>query len=190
MSSFLSNSVLLAVYGAALAVGLGLIGLAIVSLLRSFTAGSQASTAGQAQRLNRGLAYSLGLGAAVLGAVGLVALLVFRLSPAVSLLWASGAGLVAGALAEIILVYLPSRRQQEEASLAIDADGREARVVIAIPASGLGEVAYQDGAETIHLGARSATGQPIDRDSRVRIERVASRVAIVRPISGAVGGGR
>ena len=52
------------------------------------------------------------------------------------------------------------------------------------------QVAYQDGAETIHLGARSATGQPIDRDSRVRIERVASRVAIVRPISGAVGGGR
>jgi hypothetical protein len=190
MSSFLSNSVLLAVYGAALAVGLGLIGLAIVSLLRSFTPGSQASTSGSGRRLNRGLTYSLGLGAAVLGAVGLLALLVFRLSPAVSFVWASGAGLVAGALAEIILVYLPSRRQREEASLAIDADGREARVVIAIPASGLGEVAYQDGAETIHLGARSATGQPIDRDSRVRIERVASRVAIVRPISGAVGGGR
>jgi hypothetical protein len=49
MSSFLSNSVLLAVYGAALAVGLGLIGLAIVSLLRSFTPGSQASTAGPGQ---------------------------------------------------------------------------------------------------------------------------------------------
>ena len=89
MSSFLSNSVLLAVYGAALAVGLGLIGLAIVSLLRSFTPGSQASTSGSGRRLNRGLTYSLGLGAAVLGAVGLLALLVFRLSPAVSLLWAS-----------------------------------------------------------------------------------------------------
>jgi membrane protein implicated in regulation of membrane protease activity len=190
MSSFLSTSVLLVVYGGALAVGLGLIGLAIVSLLRSFTPGSQASTAGRGRRLNRALTYSLGLGAAVLGAVGLLALLVFRLSPAASLLWAAGAGLVAGALAEILLVYLPNRRQQEETTLAIDADGREARVVIPIPASGLGEVAYQDGAETIHLGARSATGQPIGRDSQVRIERVASRVAIVRPIGGATRGGR
>ena len=190
MSSFLSNSVLLAIYGAALAAGLGLIGLAIISLLRSFTPGSQASTDGRTRRLNRGLTYSLGLGAAVLGAVGLLALLVFRLSPAVSLLWALGAGLVVGALAEILLVYLPSRRQREETTLAIDADGREARVVIPIPASGLGEVAYQDGAETIHLGARSATGRPIGRDSRVRIERIASRVAIVRPVGGPVGGKR
>jgi hypothetical protein len=188
MSSFLTNSVLLAVYGGALALGLGLIGLAIVSLLRSFTPGSQASTDGRGRRLNRALAYSLGLGAAVLGAVGLPALLLFRLSPAVSLLWAGGAGLVAGALAEILFVYLPNRRQQEEATLAIDADGREARVVIPIPASGLGEVAYQDGGETIHLGARSATGQPIGRDSRVRIERVASRVAIVRLVGPTKGG--
>lgn len=44
------------------AVGLGLIGLAIVSLLRSFTPGSQASTDGRGRRLNRALAYSLGLG--------------------------------------------------------------------------------------------------------------------------------
>jgi membrane protein implicated in regulation of membrane protease activity len=190
MSSFLSNSVLLAIYGGALAVGLALIGLAVVSLLRSFTPGRQASSDGRGRRLNRALAYSLGLGAAVLGAVGLLALLVFRLSPLPSVWWALGAGLVAGALAEIILVYLPNRRRVEEATIAIDADGREARVVIPIPASGLGEVTYQDGAETIHLGARSATGQPIGRDSRVRIERVSRRVAIVRPVGGPVGGER
>ena len=184
MSSFLSHSVLLVVYGGALAVGLAFIGLAVVSLLRSFTPGSQAAADGRGRRLNRALTYSLGLGAAVLGGVGLLALLVLRLSPAASLAWALGAALVAGALAEIILVYLPNQRRQEEAGIAIEADGREARVVIPIPASGLGEVVYQDGAETIHLGARSATGQPIGRDSRVRIERVAGRVAIVRPATG------
>ena len=190
MSGFLSQSVLIAVYGGALAVGLALIGLAVVSLLRSFTPGSQASAEGGGRRLNRALAYSLGLGAAVLGAAGLLALLVVRLSPLASLWWALGAGLVAGALAEIILVYLPNRRRRAEATIAIDADGREARVVIPIPASGLGEVVYQDGAEAIHLGARSATGQPIGRGSRVYIERVASRVAIVRPAGGPAGGER
>ena len=124
------------------------------------------------------------------GGVGLPALLVFRLSPAASFAWALGAGLVVGALAEIILVYLPSRRQAEESDIAIDANGREAQVVIPIPASGLGEVTYRDGEETIHLGARSATGQPIGRGSRVRIERVARRVAIVRPATGPAGSER
>lgn len=190
MSSLLSHSVLLVVYSGALLVGLGLIGLAVVSLLRSFTPGSQASSEGSGGRLNRALTYSFGLGAAVLGAVGLLALLVFRLSPGAGLVWALGAGLVAGALAGILFVYLPNRRRRDEAEIAIDADGREAQVVIAIPASGLGEVVYQDGAETIHLGARSATGQPIGRGRRVRIERVARRVAVVRPVVASGGGER
>ena len=190
MSSFLSHSVLLVIYSGALLVGLVLIGLAVVSLLRSFTPGSQAANEGGGRRPNRGLAYSLGLGAAVLGAIGLLTLLVLRLSSQVTLVWALGGGLVVGALAEILLVYLPNRRQVAETAIAIDADGREARVVIPIPASGLGEVVYQDGAETIHLGARSATGEPIGRDSRVRIERVARRVAVVRPVGNPAGGER
>ncbi|MBX7253144.1 MAG: hypothetical protein K1X50_14270, partial [Candidatus Promineofilum sp.] len=94
------------------------------------------------------------------------------------------AGLLAGLVAAFIFVVAPNRRRREEAGLAIAADGREARVVILIPASGLGEVAYQDGAEAIHLGARSATGQLIDAGRRVRIERVAHRVAIVHPLDG------
>ena len=56
MSGFLSQSVLIAVYGGALAVGLALILLAVASLLRSFTPGSQASAEGGGRRLNRALA--------------------------------------------------------------------------------------------------------------------------------------
>ena len=63
MNSFLSHSVLLVVYGGALAVGLAFIALAVVSLLRSFTPGSQATSDGRGRRLNRALTYSLGLGA-------------------------------------------------------------------------------------------------------------------------------
>ena len=118
------------------------------------------------------------------GGVGLLALLLLRAGPGTSLLAALGAGLLSGLVAAFIFVVAPNRRRREEAGLAIAADGREARVVIPIPASGLGEVAYQDGAEAIHLGARSATGQLIDAGRRVRIERIVHRVAIVRPLDG------
>lgn len=191
MSGFLSRSVLLAIYGGALAVGLALIAAAVISLLRSFTPGSQPAAEGQSRRLNRGAIYAVGLGVAVLGGAGLGALLL-RLSPELSTVTALGAGLLVGLVAALLLIYVPNRRRREETGLAIEADGREARVVIAIPASGLGEVAYDDGAETVHLGARSATGRTIAADSQVRIERLAGRVAVVRPISanGAAGSRR
>jgi len=184
MSSILSRSALLLVYGVALAIGLALIGTAVFWLLRSFTAGRQPSAGAQGWRLGRGAVYSLGLGAAVLGGVGLLALLLLRAEPATSLLAALAAGLLAGLIAALLLIIVPNRQRREEAGLAIAADGREARVIIPIPSSGLGEVVYRDGAETIHLGARSATGQLITAGSRVRIERVAHRVAIVRPLDG------
>ncbi len=151
--------------------------------MRSFTPGSQPAAKAHGRRLNRGAAYSLGLGAAVLGGVGLLALLL-RAGPGTSALVALGAGLLAGLVAALILVIVPNRRLREETGLAIAADGREARVVIPIPARGLGEVTFHDGTETVHLGARSATGRRIATDSRVRIERVAQRVAIVRPLDG------
>jgi membrane protein implicated in regulation of membrane protease activity len=190
MLGFLSRSVLLAVYGGALAIGLLLIVLAVVSLLRSFTPGSQAASGTPGPRFGRATSYSLGLGLAVAGGVGLLALLVFDVAPLTSLWWALGTGLVAGAVAAFIFIYIPSRRLAEDVELAIDADGREARVVIDIPAGGVGEVAYQDGAETINLGARSATGRAIARHSRVRIVRVAGRVAVVEPIAVPVGSQR
>ncbi len=120
---------------------------------------------------------------AVRGGVGLLAL-ALRAAPDLSLWAALGLGLLVGLVAALLLVYVPNRRRREEAAVAIEADGREARVVIAIPASGLGEVTYDDGDEPVHLGARSATGRAIAVDSRVRIERVAGRQAVVRPLPG------
>lgn len=187
MGGILSRSVLLIVYGSALAAGLALIAAAIVSLLRSFTPGSQTTAAGAGRRLNRAVLYSVGLGLAVSGGAGLLALLLLRLSPGASAALSLVTGVVVGAVAALILVYLPNRRKREEAGMAIEADGREARVVITIPANGLGEVVYHDGEEGVHLGARSATGHAIPPDTRVRIERVANRVAIVRPIGGSAG---
>jgi hypothetical protein len=183
MNALLSGPVLLFAYSVVGVAGLLVIALAVASLLRSFTPGRQARPQEGAERkLSRASLYSLGLGAAVLGGVGLLALLLFDLSPGASLAWALGAGLLVGLFAELLLVYLPSRRQVKEAVIAIDADGREARVVIPIPATGLGEVAYDDGDETINLGARSADGRAIPSGVTVIIERVTNRVAIVQPV--------
>ena len=187
MSGFLSSSALAFVYTGVLLLGLALIAAAVVSLLRSFTPGSQSQPAGGAGRgLGRATTYALGLGTAVFGAVGLLALLVFRIEPEASVLWSLGLGLAAAFAAEVVLVYLPSRGQAAEQEVAIDADGRVARVIIAIPANGLGEVAYGDGEAAVHLGARSVSGQPIPQGATVFIERVTNRVAVVRLAAGNV----
>lgn len=183
-NGMLTNTALIIVYSGVLVIGLALIGGAIVSLLRSFTPGSQTRPPGAAGHLiTRATTYSLGLGAAVFGAVGLVVELAFRASPTAGILWALGLGLLTGIIALGLLVYWPSRGQVEEALIDIDATGRQAEVVIAIPGHGLGEVALRDGARQINLGARSATGQPISNGAAVVIERVTNHIAVVRPVT-------
>lgn len=184
MNGWLSNTALVIVYFGVLAIGLALVAGAIISLLRSFTPGSQTRPAGITHPLlSRAVSYSLGLGATVFGAVGLLVSLLFDLSPNTSVLVALGCGLVVGFIALALLVYLPSRGKAEEVLLDFDATGRRAEVVIAIPAVGLGEVAFVDGEERVHLGARSATGKPIAAGAAVVIERVTKRVAVVSLLS-------
>lgn len=183
MNGWPSNTALVVVYFGVLAIGLALIAGAIVSLLRSFTPGSQKRPAGTTHPLlSRAGGYSLGLGAAVFGAVGLLGLLLFKLAPNTSVVVALGFGLVVGFIALALLVYLPSRGKVEEALIDFDAAGRRAEVVIPIPAAGLGEVTFVNGAERVHLGARSATGRAIPAGAAVVIERVTKRVAVVSPL--------
>jgi hypothetical protein len=175
-------SILLIIYSAALLFGLALVGGAIYSLLRSFPPGSQKKPRSSTSRLlSRGMVYSLGLGLAVAGAVGLIAQLLFRTSTTVGLIWSIVAGALVALIALFLLVYLPSRGRAEEALLDFDAAGRRAEVVIAIPANGLGEVAFLDDQERINLGARSATGRAIPQGATVVIERVTRRIAVVSP---------
>lgn len=180
MNSNFSNSVLIVVYIGVLVIGLILIGGAIISLLRSFTPGRQTQPKRPPSPLfSRAGGYSVGLGAAVFGAAGLLALLLFRVDPGNSVLWALGVGLVAGFVAMALLVYLPTRGQAMEALIDFDATGRRATVVIAIPANGLGEVAFRDGREQVNLGARSADGRAIAEGAIVIIQRVTNRIAVV-----------
>lgn len=183
MNGILSNSALALVYSSVLLFGLALIGGAIVSLLRSFTPGRQSRPRGSPHPVfSRAALYSLGLGAAVFGGAGLI-LLAWRVAPVSGVLVALGSGLVASFAALALLVYLPARGRVEEALIDFDAAGRRARVVIPIPANGLGEVALvDDGGEPIHLGARAATGAAIDAGATVVVDRVTKRIAVVRPL--------
>lgn len=184
MNGFVSNTALIFIYAGLLVVGLAFVVGAIVSLLRSFTPGSQSRPAGATSPIiSRAWGYSLGLGAAVFGAAGLLLLLVFDLQPATSVIVALGAGLIVGLIALALLVYLPSRGKAQEALIDFDATGRRADVVIAIPANGLGEVSFRNGKERVNLGARSANGQPIQQGTTVVIERVTNRVAVVALLS-------
>lgn len=178
-----SDTALVFIYGGVLTFGVLLITGAIISLLRSFTPGSQDRPQGSPHPLfSRAATYSLGLAAAVFGAVGLLVVLLFRLDPVVGTLVALGAGLLAGLIALGLLVYLPSRGRMEESLIDFDATGRRARVVIPIPGNGIGEVTFRDGDKTINLAARSTAGQPIDKEITVIIERVTRRVAVVSPL--------
>jgi hypothetical protein len=167
-------------YSLALAAGLVMVSGAVYSLLRSFTPGSQKRPRGATPRLiTRGSVYSVGLGLAVFGAVGLIAHLLLHVAPPTDLILATVAGLVVTLIALFLFVYWPSRGRAEEVALDIDAAGRPAHVVIAIPANGLGEITLLDGPEPLNLGARSGDGQAIPAGATVVIDHVNRRIAVV-----------
>jgi hypothetical protein len=181
-------SALTFVYGGVLILGLLIMASSLVALARSFTAGSQApSQPGAGRSLLRAAGFSLGLAAFVFGAVGLLAELVWQFSPASGILWSLAAGLIAGFFTQIILVWRSGRQAAEEQAIEYDVAGKEAEVLITVPAGGLGEILYRDTEGPIHLGASSSSGQSIETGARVIIERVSNRVAIVRPASDAGG---
>ncbi|MBP6015784.1 MAG: hypothetical protein KA586_03630 [Candidatus Promineofilum sp.] len=183
MNGIAANLALVIVFIGVLIAGLALVAGAIISLLRSFTPGRQSRpAAASSPLLSRAAGYSLGLGAVVLGVVGLIALLLFDAAPETSILVGLGLGLVVALIALVLLVYWPSRREVEKALIDFDATGRRAQVVIDIPPNGLGEITFHNGQERVNLGARSAAGRPIDKGMPVIIERVTRRVAVVSPV--------
>ena len=184
MNGISANVALVIVFVGVLLVGLALVAGAIISLLRSFTPGRQSRPAAASPPLvSRAAGYSLGLGAVVLGVVGLIALLLFDATPETSILVGLGVGLAVALIALILLVYWPSRGQAQEALIDFDATGRRAQVVIDIPPNGLGEITFHNGQERVNLGARSAAGLPIAQGMPVVIERVTRRVAVVSPLN-------
>jgi hypothetical protein len=95
-----------------------------------------------------------------------------------------------GVLSGILLVgvYLLSMslvKSQQASSLVAEADlvGLTARVTVAIPATGFGEVSCTMKAQTNRRMARSAPGTPIPEGAMVRIREIQGDLCVVEPLA-------
>lgn len=100
-----------------------------------------------------------------------------------SMLASSGVGFASG-LFFASLIYAFARflfSQQASTEVRVsDVIGRTARVVVAIPNAGIGQVRCQIGEELVDKMARSRGGEAIAENSIVRIEETLGEVVIVR----------
>jgi membrane protein implicated in regulation of membrane protease activity len=127
--------------------------------------------------------FALAMFGAIFGMVGLITRLWLDMEAIPSIIWSAGSGIVIGAAAQAFFIYILSPSKSSHYSLTEDATGREAEVIITIPESGLGQVAFNNVSGRVTMGARSSTGQKIRNGDLVTIERIVGRVAIVRPYS-------
>jgi hypothetical protein len=95
----------------------------------------------------------------------------------------SGIGFGSGIFFGGIIYSFARFLYQQQASTEIrgaDIAGRTARVVVAIPANGLGQVRVQIGEEMVDKIAKSRDGAAVPANSIVRIEEVMGEMVVVR----------
>jgi membrane protein implicated in regulation of membrane protease activity len=126
--------------------------------------------------------FGLAMFGAAFGLTGLITRLWFDMNAGASLVWAVVVGLGIGVLAQALFLYVFSPSKSSHYSLAADAVGRDAQVIVTVPNEGLGKIAFDNVSGRVTLGARSVTGKQIVNGEAVRIEQVTGRVALVRPV--------
>ncbi|MDX1413218.1 MAG: hypothetical protein R3293_03455 [Candidatus Promineifilaceae bacterium] len=126
--------------------------------------------------------FGLAMFGAAFGLTGLITRLWFDMSAGSSLLLAALVGLLIGALAQVLFIYVFAPSKSSHYSLSTDAVGRNAQVIVTVPSEGLGKITFDNVSGRVTLGARSATGKQIVNGQAVRIEEVTGRVAVVRPV--------
>jgi membrane protein implicated in regulation of membrane protease activity len=96
---------------------------------------------------------------------------------------ASGVGMVSGGFFASLIYAFARFLYGQQASTEVshsDLVGQTARVVVAIPAGGVGQVRCQVGEQLIDKIARSDDGQSVSEHSSVRIESMLGETAVVR----------
>ena len=124
--------------------------------------------------------FALAVFGATFGLVGLITSVWAEMEPIPSILISTAAGVVVGGLAHVLFLYVLSPSKSSHFSLQEDALGREAEVIISIPAQGKGQIAYNNVSGRVTLGARSATGQMSPSGKTVRVLTVIGRSAVVQ----------
>lgn len=98
---------------------------------------------------------------------------------------ASGVGLGSGAFFAYLIYAFASFLYSQQASTDVrtsDLIGQSARVVVAIPAGGIGQVRCRIGEELVDKVARSQDGQSVPENAVVRIEGVLGETVVVRRV--------
>jgi len=123
------------------------------------------------------------------GSFGLIAVYLFNVPDKVSLLWASGGGLVVAIIAHFAFGYFLIAPQGSSEVRARDIIGLIAEVITPIPAGGVGQIAFVAQGRRVTSSARSAGGVPVPKGTFVSIQSFPGSVAVVRPEqdSGATG---
>ena len=114
------------------------------------------------------------------GGGGVVAHYWMKLELLGSLGVAIGSGLVVAAAAFAILDFIFKETQAGSEFAVAETVGREAEVITAIPAGGVGEVAYIMRGQREQSAARSVDGEAIPKGFPVVIDRVSGPTAYVR----------
>ena len=115
------------------------------------------------------------------GSFGLLAVYLFNVPDRVSLLWASGGGLVVAIIAHFAFGYFLIAPQGSSEVTARDIIGLTAEVITPIPANGVGQVAFVAQGRRVTSSARSAGGAPVPKGTFVSIQSFTGSLAVVRP---------
>jgi membrane protein implicated in regulation of membrane protease activity len=97
---------------------------------------------------------------------------------------ASGVGFLSGAVFASLIYGFGRLLYSQQASTQVtsaDLVGRPARVVVSIPANGVGQIRVQIGEEVLDKVARSQSGAAITENSIVKIEEALGEVVLVSP---------
>lgn len=127
--------------------------------------------------------FSLAMFGTTFGLVGLITRLWLDMEPIPSVLWSAGLGLLIGALAQALFIYVLSPSRSSHFNLTDDAIGREAEVVTTIPDGGVGEIVFNNVSGRVKLGARATDGTAIPYGTVVVVKRVVGRIAFVQPVA-------
>lgn len=173
------------IYIALLAVGGALVVIMLIAQRQQFMLGHQARPPGD-DLLTRLLPLSLGVGMAVFGAAGLLLEPLIDQSEGRSVVVALGLGLLAAFLTQVGLYVWATGRTPPQTPASNPTSGQAARVVIDIPAHGVGQIVYETGSGPMTIGASSAAGEAIAAGEMVTVIRSADRMAVVAPGGSAV----
>ncbi|MCX7918029.1 MAG: NfeD family protein [bacterium] len=115
------------------------------------------------------------------GAMGLIALFALKVSALVSVLVSVVVALAIAAIVFMLFAKLFSVTQSSSEAQISELIGTIGEVITPISATGLGEVAYIQRGSRYSSPAKSADGNPIDRNVSVKIVKVVGNTVYVEP---------